>query len=177
MREVYKFIGIGMVLLLVSCQSEPSLQNYYVEHQNDTNFMVIDLPASMIMGNLKDLPKDAQEALSHIDKANMLLFPLNGSNHKQYKIQRDKVLAILDSDDYKLLFRLKYSEAHIQLRYLGNQKEIDEFVLLAYDDSKGFAVARILGDNMNPQAIIKTLQAVRKGNVKVNVDNLKGLVN
>ena len=43
---------LSITVLLTSCNSNKSLQEYYVEKQNSDNFIAIDLPASLI--NLND---------------------------------------------------------------------------------------------------------------------------
>ena len=42
---------LGLVLAataFVSCASEPSLQEYYVENQQDNKFIAVDVPTSML---------------------------------------------------------------------------------------------------------------------------------
>ena len=41
------------------------------------------------------------------------------------------------------------------INYQGEDDAIDEFLLLASDNDKGFALARVLGDKMQPEKIMK----------------------
>jgi hypothetical protein len=45
--------------------------------------------------------------------------------------------------------------------YVGSDEHIDEFVLFANSKDAGFAVVRVLGDDMNPNNIL-TLMSVLK---------------
>jgi len=55
------------------------------------------------------------------------------------------------------------------LSLTGKEDAIDEFILYGIHDEKGFAVARILGDNMNPAAIVKLMRSAGKGDINVNM--------
>ena len=53
---------LTLTVFLTSCNSEKSLQEYYVEKQNNDNFIAIDLPASLI--NLNDnVSEESQETI------------------------------------------------------------------------------------------------------------------
>ena len=144
-----------------SCSNGQSLQAYYVDKQESNNFIAIDLPASLI--NLKeDVSLETKDAVSSIKKLNILAFKLNDSNSEEYKAEYKKVKEILKSDRYNELVRVKHKNANIVLKYQGPDDAIDEFILLASDDTKGFAIARILGDNMNPEKIMKLVQNLDK---------------
>lgn len=172
MKSVLKILSVFSLFFLMACHSEPSLQKYYVKHQNDDNFLVVDLPMSMIIKNLDELPEKSRKTLKSIQKANVLALPLNGNNHAQYKKQRKKVTDILQSGDYKLLMKMNFSGKNVQLRYLGNENAIDELVVLAYDDSKGFMVARILGKDMNPEAFLRLFEAAKSGKTHLDLKEM-----
>jgi len=143
--------------IFTSCNNDPSLQEYYVEKQESNNFIVLDLPASII--NLKDdVSPETKETISSFKKLNILAFKINSSNSEEYNIESSKVKKILKNKKYNELVRVKYQNANIILKYQGKDDAIDEFIFFASDDSKGFALARIMGDNMNPEKIMKLMQ-------------------
>jgi hypothetical protein len=57
--------------------------------------------------------------------------------------------------------------------FLGDATHIDEFVVLASKKENGFAVVRVLGDNMSPTHIMNMMQLLRKTDMKL--DQLKPL--
>ncbi|HLS31862.1 MAG TPA: DUF4252 domain-containing protein [Flavobacteriaceae bacterium] len=176
MRGVLRFFAISSLILLMSCESEPSLQKYYVKHQEDDSFMHLDVTTNMLFGNLKGVSSEEKENLKAFRKVNVLAFPIDGENEKKYLKERDKVLAILNNGSYKSLAGLRYSKMSFQLYYLGEPEDIKEIVIMAYSDEKGFSVARILGDNLNAKVLYETLSAAKSGEIKMNLDAFEGML-
>ncbi len=52
--------------------------------------------------------------------------------------------------------------------YIGTEDDIDEFVLFAKRKENGFAVVRILGDNMNPANIMTMLSLLKNSNIDMS---------
>ncbi len=157
-KAIIIVVGIFITgVIFISCGNEPSLQEYYVDKQESNNFIVLDLPASII--NLKgDLSPETKETISSFKKLNILAFKLNDSNSEEYKTESNEVKQILKNKKYNELVRIKHQNANIILKYQGKDDAIEEFIFFASDDSKGFALARIIGDNMNPEKIMKLVQ-------------------
>lgn len=175
MKLRFKILGIGCCLLMLSCHSEPSLQQFYVDHQNKPNFVVVDLPMSLIFSNLDTLPDTAQKTIRSIEKANVLALPLNGDNHAQYDTALKTLKQILSKSSYKLLLRLNFSDKHLQLRYLGEGDAIDEFVMFGYDDENGFIIVRLLGDNMKPKALVHLIGLMHGSRAKIGLEGLENM--
>jgi len=149
------FVFVGGIFS--SCKNDKSLQAYYVDKQESNNFIALDLPASLI--NLKeDVSDETKETISSIKKLNILAFKVNDSNRNEYETEYKEVKEILKNDKYNELVRVNHKNAKIILKYLGNDDAVDEFILFASDDSKGFALARILGNNMDPEKIMKLVK-------------------
>jgi len=64
MKRIVTFLSIiiSFGLLLVSCNSEPSLQRYFVDHQELPNFMSQDVPISMLKVDEASFTAAQQEA-------------------------------------------------------------------------------------------------------------------
>ena len=58
--------------------------------------------------------------------------------------------------------RGKHENISFAIKYLGDEDKIDEVVLFASESSKGFIVARILGDGMNLTDMMKLMKDVEK---------------
>jgi len=39
MKSIIKFLGLASIFFLISCNSRPSLQEYFVDHQEDQDFV------------------------------------------------------------------------------------------------------------------------------------------
>ncbi|MGO1585688.1 DUF4252 domain-containing protein [Mesonia sp.] len=175
-----KKINILMLLVagltLVSCTNEATLQSYYVDHQDNKNFMVLDLPASLLLGDNSELAAKDQKVIKSIKKAVILALPLNGNNKKVYEKERDIVEKILENEKYHLLMRMGSTQSGVRIAYLGEEDSIDEIIIYGNDEDKGFALARILGDDMNVGEIVKLAKSVGSGDVNVNMNSLEPLM-
>ena len=104
----------------------------------------------------------------------MLVLPVNNNNQDVYQEEKATMETILKDEKYKVLMRFGSSGKNVKVMYLGEEDAIDEVIVYANDDTKGFAVARLLGDDMNFAAIMKLMRSAAKGDVDVNLDVLEG---
>ena len=90
--KIIPFIVFYIVtLLLSSCQSEPSLQKYFVENTENSNFIALDIAPSILKIDKSKLTAAQQLALNSFDKMNILAFKLNDKNkgircHKKFAL-------------------------------------------------------------------------------------------
>ncbi len=64
-----------------------------------------------------------------------------------------------------------------ELYFLGEDDAIDELIVFGSDDEKGFGIARVTGDKMNPEALIKLLKSFEDGDLDVaGLPNLGGFM-
>ncbi len=156
MKRIYiSLVSVIITLfVLVSCKSEPSLQKYYVDNQSSDNFISLDLPASLVTLSDEASP-ETKETMNSIKKLNVLAFKLNDRNKDAFLTEVKKVKAILKNKSYNELIRVKHKNANIIVKFLGNDDAVNEFILFASDNNKGFALARILGNKMDPEKIMK----------------------
>ena len=89
---------------MLSCNSKPSLQKYYVENQENQNFMVVDIPTSILNIKVDSLSKKQQRAYKSIEKLNFLGFKKTEDNLAIYQSERRKSEhTFLTDDAYKTL--------------------------------------------------------------------------
>lgn len=166
MKKQYIFIFGIVFLAFTSCNKQPSLQEYYVDKQNSNAFISLDLPASLVSLN-DDSANETKEAMASIKKLNILAFKLNDANKEEFTVELVKVKEILKDKKYNELMRINHEGANIVIKYLGSDEAIDEFIVFASDKNKGFALARILGNKMNPDKIMhlfKNIKDIDKNN-------------
>ncbi len=178
MKKVVLIVMSIMILSsVISCKSEPSLQEYYVDKQESNDFISLDLPSSIITLS-DDVTLEMKETMASIKKLNVLAFKIDSLNKDKYLVEFKKVKEILNNDNFNELVRMKHENANIIIKYLGTDEAVDEFIILAADNKKGFALARVLGDKMNPEKIMKLAQNIND----VDKDNsafaqIEGLIN
>ena len=147
------FIILAM-LVLVACNKQRTVQEYYVQKQESDNFISIDLPASLLKVE-EGASEETKKTMATIKKLNILAFKVNETNAAEFKTELAEVKSILKGDNYTELMRMKHEGINIVINYQGTDDAIDEFLLLASNNEKGFALARILGDKMQPEKIMK----------------------
>ncbi|WP_037324608.1 DUF4252 domain-containing protein [Salinimicrobium terrae] len=160
-------ILVLLSLGVVSCDNETTLQEFYVEHQNDNQYLAFDIPASLLTGDNSALDAEQKATLETIKKVNVLGFPLKEDNKETYETEKERLANILKDDQYKQLMRYGGGNRNAELYYLGEEDAIDELIVFGSDDEKGFGIARLTGNDMNPEALIRLLKSFEKGELDV----------
>lgn len=154
-----------VVVVLTSCNYEETLQGYYVNNQEAPNFISIDIPTSFVNIDKTTLSKEQKEAYESIDKLNMLGYMLTDDNVEEYKAELVKVQNILKDEKYEELFRAGNSSVgKIVVKYIGTDTSIDELIIFGSANGKGFAIIRVLGNNMEPAKLMLLGDVVMNAN-------------
>jgi len=172
MKKIY-LIAIICSLFLASCNSEPSLQKYFVENTEDKDFIAVDVSPDILNFEKTKLTAEQSAALQSFEKMNILAFKLDSTNITKYDAERAKVNAILKDEKYQKLMSFGSGKNGVTVSFVGEEENIEEFVLYAKSNETGFAVVRILGDKMNPTHIMNMLSVMQKSNI--DLDQLKPL--
>jgi hypothetical protein len=172
MKAVYS-IALLFSLFLFSCNSEPTLQKYFVENTENKNFVVLDVSPEILNVDKTKLTLEQKTALQSFDKMNVLAFKLNDKNKAQFEIERAKVNLILKDKKYQQLMKFSSGKEGASVSYVGSDEHIDEFVLFANRKENGFAVVRILGNDMNPTNIVTMMSVLQQSNI--DLEQLKPL--
>jgi hypothetical protein len=176
MRLIY-FTAILASLLLTGCNNEPSLQKYFVENSEKKDFMVLDISPSIINVDKAKLTPEQKTALESFDKMNILAFKLDGKNQALYQSESQKLPKILKGQDYQQLMKIGEGNDAASISFVGDEDDIDEFILFAKRKENGFAVVRILGDDMNPNNIMNMLSILKNANIDMEqLKPLEGLI-
>ena len=168
---------VGMALALTSCNSEPSLQQYYVDSQEKENFVTTTIPKSILGLDISNMSQSSQQAYNSINKVNVLYYPVNDNNVVTFEKENTMLKKIISSDDYKTLMKHKQDGMNMQVVYEGDPKDIDEIIVYGTADEMGLGVARILGDDMNLGGIMKMMEELKDVDVDSSgmMDILKDL--
>ncbi len=166
MTTVIKYVSLLAIaaLSLISCNNEPSLQKYLVEKQDDDKFMKIDLATSLLQGENNTFTPEEQKVLNSVKKINVVAYPLKGDK-TEYETERKKVQAILANEKYQTLMKMGSNKSGATLKYTGEEDAIDELIVFASDSEKGFAIFRLIGDNMEPDDLVKLMSSIDKGDI------------
>tara|TARA_R110000772_G_scaffold12231_1_gene37545 strand:+ start:116 stop:655 length:540 start_codon:yes stop_codon:yes gene_type:complete len=155
------------ILALTSC-NDPSLQKYLVEKQDDDKFVKMDIAASLLQGNNSNFTQEEKDILNTIKKVNVVAYPFVDGDTAEYIKERQELKNILDQEQYKELTRIKSEGWNATLKYMGEEDAIDEVIVFASDDNRGFAVFRLLGENMRPDQMLKLMKSAERGDLDVS---------
>ena len=172
MKKIKMIVAV-LALALISCNEGVSLQEYYVKNQQNNQFVALDIPASLLTAEAVGLNAEQQATLETVKKVNLLAFPMNEKNKDSYEEEKEKIQAVLQDDKYHTLIKYGGGTRKAELYYLGEDDAIDELIVFGSDEEKGFGVARILGDDMEPEALIKLLKSLNEGDL--NMESLQSL--
>ncbi|WP_162126065.1 DUF4252 domain-containing protein [Flavobacterium phycosphaerae] len=160
-------------LFLLSCNSEPSLQKYFVDNAEKKDFIALDVSSSILNADKAKLTAEQKTALASFDKMNIIAFKSDKNNQALYEEESQKVTHILKGKTYQELMKIGSGKDGASISYIGDENDIDEFVLFAKKKENGFAVVRILGNDMNPNNIINMLSILKSSNI--DMEQLKPL--
>ena len=161
-----------LVVAFTSCNQSPTLQTYYVDNELKPGFTSVDIPTSFVDIDQTTLTEDQKQAYESVDKLNMLGFVVDENNKADYKVELAKIKTILKDHKYQELMRGGNStDGKFVVKYIGSEDEIDELIVFGNANDKGFAVVRVLGDDMNPAKLVKLGTVLQNANFKdSNVD-------
>ena len=156
MKTLLKFSTIFGVFLVLGCSPELTLQTYFVEHQEASGFMSVDIPMSFLNPDKIELSDVQEEAIDSIDKLNMLAYSLSDGTEEEFNVELATVKTFLKAEKYNDLMRGGNStEGKLYIKYIGEDSEIDELIVFGFSQDNGFAIIRVLGDNMELSKILK----------------------
>lgn len=160
-----KYSIIIISVFFFSCNNEPSLQKYFVENSELADFISVDVGSSIINTEKMTLSDEDKKALNSFQKMNILAFKKDSLNEKRYQAETKKVKELLKQKTYQQLMKMGSGSDSGALYFVGDEEHIDEFVLFANKKENGFAVVRILGDNMDPSQILNLMKVIQRSDV------------
>src|SRR5690554_2510237 len=139
-----------LIIAIISCNSEPSLQKYMAKNSENSNFIAIDLGADVLKLNENKLSEDEKEALKAFRKLNIIAFKKTTSNDALYQKEKEEVQHILrENSQYEQLMRVGSGTRGMSIYAVGKEENFDEFILFGNQNETGFIIVRVLRKKMN----------------------------
>ncbi len=176
--KLFYLLAIAISMLIFSCNSKPTMQKYFIDHQEKPGFMVVDIAPSILNLNNTKLSPEQTKAIASFTKMNILAYKLNPNNKAEFDQERNKVAEILkDTTNYQQLMKFGSGKNGATLSYIGDENHIQEFLLYGCKSDNGFAVVRILGKDMNPADAMTMLSVLKSSNINSKqLEALKGIM-
>lgn len=154
-----------VAMLLAGCSNEPSLQKYFVENSEKKGFISLDVSSTILNVDKAKLSAEQKTALQSFDKMNILAFKMDKTNQAEYDLESDKLSSILTTEKYQELMKIGSGKDAASISFVGDENNINEFILFAKKKDNGFAVVRILGEDMNPNNIMTMISVLKVTNI------------
>lgn len=154
-----------VAVLFASCTNSESLQRYFVDHQEAKGFVSQDFPLSMIEIDKSSFTEKQLEAYKSVKKLNFIGFNIGDDSESVYETELAKVKTILSDPKYNELIDLSDKGRYVSVKYLGENDEAEEFIVFGHDKERGFAVVRVLGNEMTPEKMMSLVEALKNANI------------
>jgi hypothetical protein len=158
---VLLLVAIGMT----SCSDKNSLHNYILDHAEITGYSSSTIPMSLLRQENMQLTKKQEEALDAVDRINLLLYRKSPNNSADYTTERNKLKTILKQKKYEELINLGNKGV---IKYVGTDDSIDEIVVFLSDKEMGFAITRIIGDDMTLEKFMELYKMTEQRDIPLN---------
>ena len=158
-----KVVYIFLMISIIGCQPQPTLQTYFVDHQEIPSFISMDIPISFLDADKLQLTKNQENAINSIQKLNMLGYSLKSGSEEIYDKEVRTIKTLLKSSQYNELMRMGNSkDGRIQISYVGDEEAVEELIIFGTSSDYGFAVIRVLGRKMNLSNIVELGPIINK---------------
>src|SRR5690554_1413122 len=121
-------------ILLVSCNQGESLQTYFVDNQETSNFISADIPTTIVELDKSTLTEDQKEAYNSVKRLNFLGFKINENNQDVYNEELSKVKSILNDKKYIELIEFNDKAAKVIVKYIGDDDAVEEFIVFRSEE-------------------------------------------
>lgn len=157
---------IVLVATLVSCNQSLTLQTYYVDNEMRPGFTSFDIPTSFLEVEKTNLTDEQIEAYESVDKLNMLGFVVDENNIAQFDEEVATIQTILKDPKYEEFIRGgNVKDGKFMIKFLGDPESLDELILFGYAKDRGFAIIRILGNDMSANQLVNLVSVIQEQGV------------
>ena len=170
MKSILKTFSfcLFLALALVSCKDEGSIQNYFVEHQDKPEYLTLDLSPKMIDITEVELNEEQKEVYKSFEKVNILAYKTKNLTNENYTQELEKAKAIFKNERYSELMEFSDNGMKFRVNTIGDDDTVDEFLVLASSNELGFAVVRVLGNDMQPEKLYQLISQMQNADVDEN---------
>ncbi len=180
-RQVFIWISLALTTgLFLACSNQQSIQEFIIQEQDKPEIWSLDLSTQLIADQNEVTEQIGQDLIKKVRKINLIALPLKDSIVKtslfdKYSADNQHIKEILKNDKYQELFRFGKVSQGFRVYSVGKGEQLDEIIIFGNDHDAGWMIIRILGDDMQPQDIVKAFQNMDLSETDFNIDDfIKG---
>ena len=128
----------------------------------DPNFLVIDIPTSILGINNEVFNNEEQAALDSFQKLNVLMFRKTVENGEQFPEELKTVREIIDGVQFDPLKVVSDRQFSGKLLLEGSVERPDEIVFFGSATDEGFLLARLIGRKMQVEKAVVLAKALER---------------
>lgn len=177
-KKALYFLTLLTGIVFFSCESSPSLQQYFVEKMDDSSFLIVNLPINLDSLFTQEITPKEREAIASVGKLNLLFYKKDANDTAKYSSEVARVQHILSDKRYQHLMDFKaFDKAQGNFLFEGQTDRIEEGIVFVRSDALGFGVLRILGDQINPASLLSLSKKLDADQVENQLKNSVGVLN
>lgn len=156
-----------ITLGFTSCSDKNSLQNYFTDHAEKPGFSSSTIPTSLLRQEGIQLTEKQEEAINAVERVNLLFYRTKPEKQTEFTAERDNIKTILKNKKYEELMNLGNKGV---IKYIGTDTTMEEIVVFLSSKEMGFAVTRIIGDDMTIEKFMELYKLAQQRNTPLNFD-------
>lgn len=169
MKRVSLLFWTACLVLTSACSNEASLQRYFVDKLDDKDFVSLDFAPGTLIENTNLLSEENQKTLKSVKKINFLALQKEKTTTEKWNAEKATIETILKQEEYKNLLKYGSKKQGFAMYFTGQEEAIDEVVVFGSSDENGLGLVRVLGNNMNPSAILQLVMEMDSQNIDISV--------
>ncbi len=156
----YPFALLAMMVLFIGCSGKMTLQKYYVQKTEDADFIIVNVPIDLQEFLKGELTEEELTTIQSIRKLNVLIYQHQADNPTKSKREIEQLDQILAQETYNNLTDFGMGKTKGKVLYVESENDIDEGVVYVRNSDMGLVVVRVLGEAMNPGALLLLTQKI-----------------
>ncbi len=176
-NRVGKLIILAIAGIMSSCASNPSVERYFVDHENKDGFMSFTVPADVIQ--VKDgveVDADVEDAINNLNSLIVLRYERSNEQPELFGEYLAELHACLNPDRYEDVFMMSTGGMRMYLKTAhrtDKKKELNELIGFIVQD-ESFVIARLTG-KIEPDKLAKVIRKIDLQSMMEN-EQLQGLI-
>jgi len=156
----YPFALLAMMVLFIGCFGKLTLQKYYVQKTEDADFIIVNVHIDLQEFLKGELTAEELTTIQSIRKLNVLIYQHQADNPTKSQREIEQLDQILAQEIYNNLTDFGMGKTKGKVLYVGYENDIDEGVVYVRNPDMGLVVVRVLGEAMNPSALLLLTQKI-----------------
>jgi len=165
-------VVILYIILILACNNDNSLQHFMVTQQEKPNVISIDISPSILSLDENITTPENKAILKTIHKANVMMYEIDTLNTKTYNADKEQLKKIFKNEKYQELMRFGKGSNGIKVFIVGDEKSIDELIVAGNDDTKGWVILRVIGENMQVEKILGLMNEIKLDKNNTQLKNI-----